>query len=219
MRRAAGCHGKIAHRDLLATIAGFEPADERAVERVDVVLDDDHLLGLRRQRDDLALLAAEAGDVDALAVDRDEAVVHELAGLRTAGCPTGAVHDVVEALLEEAQQDLTRRPGEADGLFVRLVELLFEHAVDVLRLLLLLHLGEVLAAGVAATGAAVLAGRERATIECLAALFVLEDVGAEAARDAHLRSGVASHFLSFPLSALISRDGAWVDGNRCAVPG
>ena len=148
---------------------------------------------LRRQRDDLALADAVAGDVDALAVDVDEAVVDELAGLRAGGGPAGAVHDVVEALLEQAQQVLTRRALEAHGLFVGVAELALEHAVDVLRLLLLLQLGEVLAAGVAAAGAAVRAGRERATLERLAALLVLEDVGAEAARDAHLRAGVASH--------------------------
>ena len=37
------------------------------------------------------------------------------------------------------------------------------------------------------------AGREGATLERLATLLVLEDVGAEATRDAHLRAGVTSH--------------------------
>ena len=37
------------------------------------------------------------------------------------------------------------------------------------------------------------AGREGPALEGLAALVVLEDVGAEAARDAHLRAGVTSH--------------------------
>ena len=76
------------------------------------------------------------------------------------------------------QQVLDRSvPWWRSRLFVGLAELALEHAVDVLRLLLLLELGEVLAAGVAAAGAAVGAGRERATIERLAALLVLEDVG------------------------------------------
>jgi hypothetical protein len=65
--------------------------------------------GLGRQRDDVALAAAVAGDVDALAVDLDQAVVDELAGLRAGGRPAGAVHDVVEALLEHAQQVLAGR--------------------------------------------------------------------------------------------------------------
>ena len=111
---------------------------------------------------------------------------------RVAG-PAGAVHDVVEALLEQAQQVLTRRALLAHGLLVGVAELALEDAVDVLGLLLLLQLGEVLAAGVAAAGATVRAGRERAALERLAALVVLEDVGAEAARDAHLRAGVTSH--------------------------
>ena len=61
--------GEAANGDGLAPVAGLEPSDERTVERVDVVLDHDHVARLRRQRDDLALLAAEAGDVDTLAVD------------------------------------------------------------------------------------------------------------------------------------------------------
>ena len=74
----------------------------RAVERVDVVLDDDHRRGLGRELDDLALADAVAGDVDPLAVDLDQPVADELAGLRAGAGPAGAVHDVVEAPLEQA---------------------------------------------------------------------------------------------------------------------
>ena len=41
-----GALGQVADRDPAATLAGLEPADDRAVEHVDVVPDDDHLLGL-----------------------------------------------------------------------------------------------------------------------------------------------------------------------------
>src|SRR4051794_4854673 len=140
---------QITNSDLLASVARLEPTDEAAVEDVEVVLDDDHVASLLVKADDVALLHAEAGDVDALAVDEDLAVAHELARLRAGLGPAGAVHDVVEPLLEEAQQVLTGRSGEAVGLFIRATELPLEDAVDVLRLLLLLHLGEVLAAGVA----------------------------------------------------------------------
>ena len=138
-------------------------------------------------------------------------VVDELTGLRAAGGPTGAVHDVVESLFEQAQQDLTRRALLTLSLEVGLVELLLEHAVDVLRLLLLLHLGEVLATGVAATGTPVLAGREGTALERLATLFVFEDVDRQAARDAHLGSGVTSH----DSVLLLNRADASAGGTRC----
>ena len=68
-----------------------QPPDEGPVEHVDVVLDHDHVAGLRRERHDVALADPVAGDVDPLAVDLDETVVHELAGLRAGGRPAGAV--------------------------------------------------------------------------------------------------------------------------------
>src|SRR4029079_14151659 len=70
--------------------------------------------------------------------------------------------------------------------------------VDVLGLLLLLQLGEVLTAGVAAAGATVGPGRERATLEWLAALVVFEAVVAERGRARHFRDGVTSHVRSGP---------------------
>src|SRR3954447_23707737 len=190
--------GQIPNGDLLAGVAGLEPADDVAVDDVEVVLDHDHVARLGGQADDFTLVDSVAGDVDALAVDVDEAVADELAGLRTRACPAGAVDDVVQALLEETQQVLTGRALQAHGLFVGVAELTLEDAVDVLRLLLLLQLGEVLAAGIAASGAAMRARGERTTLEGLAALVVLEDVGAESARDAHFRAGVTSHVRSGP---------------------
>jgi hypothetical protein len=41
--------GQIANGDLLATVSDLEPADDVAVDDVEVVLDDDHLASLRRQ--------------------------------------------------------------------------------------------------------------------------------------------------------------------------
>ena len=146
------------------------------------MLDDDHLGGLRAESDDVALADAVARNVDALAVDLDQAVVDELAGLRASGRPAGAERDVVETLLEQTQQVLARRAAEADGLYVGALELALEEPVDVLRLLLLLQLGEVLGGVAAAAGAAVGARRERPALEGAAALLVLEQVRAEAPR-------------------------------------
>ena len=107
--------GDIAHGDL-AAVADLEPAHDRTVEHVEVVADDDHLHRLLAERDHLAGTHPVAGDVHPLAVDVDQAVVDELAGLRTGGGPAGAVDDVVEAQLEQAEQVLTGDAGEAGGL-------------------------------------------------------------------------------------------------------
>ena len=109
-----------------------------------------------RQGDDVALADPVAGDVDPLAVDPHVAVADELAGLGPAGAPAGAVDDVVEAQLEQAQQVLTGDARLAVGLLVEVAELLLDEAVDAAGLLLLVQLREVLGALLAA-GAAVLA--------------------------------------------------------------
>src|SRR5690606_38028491 len=131
----------------------------------------------------------------------------------------GAVHDVVEAALEHDQQVLAGGTLVAQGLLVGLAELLLEHAVDVLGLLLLLELRQVLAAGVAAPVAAVRAGRERAPVERAPALLVLEDLGGQAPGEAHLGSGVTSHCLCLLLPSSLSRGAAWAGCNRCGEPG
>jgi hypothetical protein len=135
--------------------------------------------------DDFALADAVAGDVDALAVDVDEAMADELAGLRAVCLPSRRGTRRCRGAARAGATGSHRSGPAGDGLFVRVAELALEDAVDVLRLLLLLQLGEVLAAGVAATGATVRAGGNgRRSRPC--GPFVLEDVGAEAARDAHL---------------------------------
>ena len=151
------------------------------------------------ERDDVALLAAVARDVDAFAVDVDQAAW--LTNCRA--CGRLEAHPARYTTLSSRCSSRRRggsRPrwgpaaGGGRGLgVIRLAELTLENAVDVLRLLLLLHLGEVLAPGVAAPGAAVGTRREGPALHRPAALFVLEDVRAEAARNAHLRAGVASH--------------------------
>src|SRR5689334_9849961 len=85
-----GAHGKISHGDLQATFAGLEPGRRRAVERVEVVADDDHRLRLVAQRHDVALAHGVARDRHPLAVDRDVSVPDELARLRAARSPAGA---------------------------------------------------------------------------------------------------------------------------------
>ena len=127
-------------------VAGLEPRRHLAVERVEVVADDDHGPRLVAERDDVALADPVARDGDPPAVDVDVAVAHELAGLGAAGAPAGAEDDVVEAQLEHAQQVLAGDALLAVGLLVEVAELLLEQAVDAAGLLLLAQLEQVLGA-------------------------------------------------------------------------
>src|SRR5690606_13096165 len=143
------------------------------------------------------LLHPVARDVHPAAVDLDEPVVDELAGLGAGARPAGPEDDVVEALLEHAEQVLARHALLAVGLGVEVGELLLEEAVDVLGLLLLRELQRVLG-GLPAAGPTVLTRGVRATVEGAAPLLVLEDVDAETARDLDLGSGVTSHVFLKP---------------------
>ena len=167
-----------------------------AVERVEVVADDDHRPGLVAQGDDVALADRVAGDRDALAVDGDVAVADELAGLGPARAPAGAVGDVVEAELEHLQQVLAGDARAAVRLGVDAAELLLHEAVDAAGLLLLTELEQVLGA-LALAGAAGLAGRVGAPLDRAlhgVALGALEEqLHALPAAEPADGSGVASH--------------------------
>jgi hypothetical protein len=127
--------------------------------------------------------------------------------------PAGAEHDVVEALLQHAEQVLAGHALLAAGFLVQVGERPLEHPVDVLGLLLLLQLQQVLG-GLAATAAAVLTRGVGALVEGLGALLVLEDVDAETTRDLDLGAGVSSHdFLRVRSGA------AWEGGSRCGAWG
>src|SRR5436190_11198875 len=141
-----GTCGKVSHGDLKAALAGFEPGRRRTVEGVEVVAHDDHRLGLVAQRDDVAFAHGVTRDGDALAVDGDMAVAHELARLRPARSPTRAEHDVVEAQLEQLEQILAGHALATVRLLVDAAELLLHQAVDAARLLLLAQLQQVLGA-------------------------------------------------------------------------
>ena len=67
-----------------------------AVEHVEVALHVEVLAGDVLQGHDFAGTNAVRRDVDALAVDADVTVAHELAGLGARRTPAGAVGDVVE---------------------------------------------------------------------------------------------------------------------------
>jgi hypothetical protein len=114
------------------------------VEGIEVVADDDHVSGFALQGDHVAFADPVAGYGDALSVDEDVAVAHQLAGLSPAGTPTGPEHHVVDSQLEHAQQVLTRDSLLPVGFLVEVVELLLEYTVDPAGLLLLAQLGQIL---------------------------------------------------------------------------
>src|SRR5579884_1021209 len=138
--------GELTDGDGEAAFAGFEPRRDLTVERVHVVADDDHLLGLLLQRHHVAHPGPVARDRHPAPVDLHEAVAHELASLVPAGPPPGAEGDVVEPELEHPQQVLSGDSRLARRLLVEVDELLLEQPVDAARLLLLAQLHQVLRA-------------------------------------------------------------------------
>src|SRR5690606_11252521 len=83
----------------------LEPRVELATPSVfDVGVDDGVLPRRRMHFDHVARLEPVRRDVDALAVDEDVAVRHELASLAPRVADTETVHDVVEPRLEELQE-------------------------------------------------------------------------------------------------------------------
>src|SRR3954447_16964471 len=172
----------------------------------------------RAHREHVVGAELEARDVHAPAVHEEVAVADELAGLRARRREAQPVDDVVEPQLEEAEQDLTGDAGAPRRLLVVVAELLLEHAVVPLRLLLLAQLREVL--GLLDPAAAVLAGRVRAALDAAflgqAALALQEELHALSAALLALGAcGTGHRFLS---AGVLRRAGACAAGTRC-VPG
>src|SRR5215469_3148928 len=90
--------------------------------------------------DDVAGLHLVGGDAHRLLVHGDRLVAHELARLGARRRKSHAVHDVVQATLEQPQQVLARGAGLARGFLVVVAELPLEHAVHAAQLLLLTQL-------------------------------------------------------------------------------
>ena len=82
--------------------------------------------------------------IDPLAVDQEVSVVDELTGLWSSRCQAGPIHDIVESALEDLEQDGARDPTLSRCFFVVAAELLLEHSVYELQLLLLAKLDQVL---------------------------------------------------------------------------
>src|SRR4051812_11847405 len=205
------CPGRqLVHQHLQRAGDDLQPRRHRAVaDGLASQLDRERLGRLGPHLDDVVLRDAEGRHVDPLAVDQEVAVGHELASGTTGAREAGTVDHVVQAGLEDLQQRLTRLAGTAGGLGVVTAELLLHDAVGEAGLLLLLELVQVLLLLHPAT--AVLAGRERATLEVL---VVADEVDLEPTRLLGDGSGVTSHVLSLPR---IRRGGAWAGARRCAA--
>ena len=142
-------------------------------------------------------------DVHLLAVDGEVAVADELARLRARRREAQPVDDVVEPALEHLQQQLARDALLPVGRLEVAAELVLEHAVGALDLLLLAQLHAV-ADHLRLARPAVLAGRDVALLDRalvrVAALALQEELHAFAPAEPADRTDISSH--SIPLSLL-----------------
>src|SRR5664279_264769 len=195
-------------------VVGKQPARDRRRE-VGRIANDRLGAGVRADVHEVVRADVERGDVHAPAVDVEVAVADELARLGARGCEAEAVDDVVEPRLEHSEQVLARDARLAAGLVVVVGELLLEHAVVALGLLLLAQLQQVLALLDAA--APVLARRVGAALDAAllgqAALALEEQLHALAAALLALGVGGTGHALP-PRPAA-----ACAGGSRCGPAG
>lgn len=143
-------------------------------------------LGALLDVDQLALLDAEGGAVDELAVDQDVTVHDQLAGLRGGAGEAGTEHEGVQTRLEGLDEVLTGQTGGLAGLFEDDAELLLADAVLGAQTLLLTETDGVVAVLTTAR-TAVLTGPVGALLEVTGRLRRQRD--AERARQAGLAAG------------------------------
>src|SRR5690606_8324391 len=132
-------------------------------------------------------------------VDVEVPVLDELPGLRPRLCETETVNNVVEPLLQDAQQVLTRQAGALQRLPEVAAELPLKHAIDPAHLLLLAKLARVVR-GAAAAILRLAALRARRIIPLLnaavrgqAARSLQEQLLTLPAADLTLWSGISCH--------------------------
>src|SRR5690606_18465460 len=119
----------------------FHPlGDADAGGQVERFADTALLLGLFAHGDHVARLHDHRGDVGGVAVQLDGAVGDQLASLGARRAEAHAVHDVVQARFEQLDQRFAGVAAATLGLGEVLAELLFQHAVHALELLLFTQL-------------------------------------------------------------------------------
>src|SRR5690606_1141437 len=153
------------------------------------------LLGALTHLDLVADLELVGRDVDALAVDQDVAVGHELAGGEDGRDELGAVDECVQARFEQADQVFTGVALAAAGFVIETAEaLLGDRAVVALQLLLGAQLQTVVRE-LALAALTMLAGAIGTGIE--RGLRTAPDVFAKAAVNLVLRGMTLRHRVSF----------------------
>src|ERR1700733_7717405 len=199
----------------------LEPGRHDAL--ADLGLRDDergHVAGLAHHLDDVVLADPVGRDVDLLAVHREVAVPHQLAGHVAALGEARAEHDVVQAPLEQLKHGLAGPAVLAGRLLVVAMELALEDAVDPLGLLLLPDLLQVLA--FLGPVPAVLTRRVRPDLDRalrrIALRALQEELGLLPAAQLAVRACVSSPLSLSPVSP-VRPGAAWAAGSHCAGRG
>ena len=182
------------------------------VQRVD---DPGLLLGGFLDGNDVVGLDGGGGDVQDGTVDQDGAVRDQLTCLGAGGSQAHAVDDVVETGFQQLQQQFAGVAALAGSFGKVATELALQDAVHALDFLLLTQL-QAIVAGALAAGATMLSGLgvglglgvEGATSA------LQEEIGAFAAREFRLRSGITCHFTFLCCCAAL----AAVSPPRASVP-
>ena len=142
--------------------------------------------------DDVAGLAGVGSNVHLLAIHGHVAVGHHLTGSGAGGGKVEAVDDVVEAGLQQLQEDIAGHAATAGGFLIVLAELTFEHAVHEAELLLFSEHDTVVGLLLAAGAHTVLTRREGTASKSLAGA---EEFNTETTADLGGRTCVTSHNL------------------------
>src|SRR5919109_593929 len=170
--------------------------DPAALHLLHRVLDRRVLLAAAEHGDDVALLDRVRRNIDLLPVHEEVSVAHELPRLRPGRRQPEPVGDVVEPTFEQLQERFARDAARAFGRLEIAAELVLEHAVDALHLLLLAKL-QAVAGGLRLPRLAVLARREIAlldrTLLRIAAFPLEEQLHRLAAAQTADRTNVTSH--------------------------
>ena len=144
-------------------------------------------------------LYLERWDVRLAAVDLKMAMTNHLTRLRAAGAETHAVDDVVEALLEHAEQVFAGDAGHRAGFLEQVAELRFEQPIVPARLLLLAKL-QAVADDLRLPILAMLAGNEIAALDralfCVTPLSLQEELHALAPAKPANGTTITSHSFS-----------------------
>jgi hypothetical protein len=141
----------------------LEPVRNQTALSVNGVLDDDQVLASIFHGDLVARFDLIGRDIDLFAIDTKMAVVDKLTGLGPRGSETRTPNNVVETLLQNFKEAVTRDSVPTRCLFVIKLELLLEYAVHGAKLLLLAELYQVVALANATT--TVLTRRIGATLD------------------------------------------------------